>query len=97
MIGWYTSARVEASTGRIDPSEVIIDEWVGQWIALIAVPLHWPLIVLAFIGFRLFDIVKPWPIRQLQHLPGGVGIMIDDILAGGAALLLTHLARYWWF
>jgi phosphatidylglycerophosphatase A len=74
-----------------DPSIVVIDEVVGMWIALVAVPREMVPVILAFILFRLFDIIKPAPAHQLEHLPGGWGIMLDDVVAGIYANLAVHV------
>lgn len=74
-----------------DPQFVVIDEVAGQLIALIAVPLGWKSFLAALILFRVFDIVKPPPVRQLEALPEGTGIMLDDIAAGLFALAIMHL------
>jgi phosphatidylglycerophosphatase A len=73
-----------------DPSIVVIDEIVGMWIALVAVPRETIPVILAFFFFRLFDIIKPAPAHQLEHLPGGWGIMLDDVVAGMYANLAVH-------
>ncbi len=65
-----------------DPSIVVIDEIVGMWIALILVPSGWIPVLLAFIFFRAFDILKPFPAAALERIPGGWGIMLDDVIAG---------------
>lgn len=71
-----------------DDSSIVWDEVVGMMITLIAVPLSWQNVLLGFVLFRLFDIVKPWPISYLdKHVHGGFGIMVDDILAGLFALV----------
>jgi len=75
-----------------DPQIVVVDEVVGQWITLAgATALNWHSWLLAFALFRIFDIWKPPPVRQLERLPGGIGIVADDAMAGvyGALLLLT--------
>ena len=88
------AAHVHAkNTNSKDPQEVVVDEVVGQWIALAgATHLHtiapW---LIAFALFRLFDIWKPFPIRQLEKLPGGVGIVMDDVMAGIYAALVMWL------
>lgn len=72
-----------------DPPEVVIDEVAGQWLALVPLaldPLHY---LAGFAAFRLFDTLKPWPIRRLERLPGGWGVMLDDVAAGLAAGLLA--------
>ncbi len=68
--------------GEADPSIVVIDEIVGMWIALILVPSGWIPVLLAFIFFRAFDILKPFPAAALERIPGGWGIMLDDVIAG---------------
>ncbi len=73
-----------------DPSIVVIDEVVGMWIALVALPREIVPVILAFLFFRLFDIIKPAPARQLERLPGGWGIMLDDVVAGIYANLAVH-------
>lgn len=70
------------STGKADPSEVVIDEWVGMWLALAGLPKTFLAASLALAFFRLFDIIKSPPIRHLERLPGGWGIVLDDVAAG---------------
>jgi phosphatidylglycerophosphatase A len=79
--------------GIYDPSECVIDEVAGQWFALFPIAYtgragDWSLYGLAFLLFRLFDIVKPWPISAAERLPGGWGVMMDDVVAGIAAAIL---------
>ena len=82
-LGLWASARYAAAGGQPDPGAVVIDEVAGQWLALIPLPLDPGLYLLAFLAFRLFDIVKPWPVGWADRsLSGGFGIMADDILAG---------------
>lgn len=84
----YTSAALEVH----DHPGIVIDEFVGFLITMIAVPLNPYTLVLGFMLFRLFDIIKPWPIGWLDRkLHGGPGIMLDDVLAGVYALALMHL------
>ncbi|MGA2592939.1 MAG: phosphatidylglycerophosphatase A [Bryobacteraceae bacterium] len=79
-----------------DPGFVVVDEVVGQWLALSgARSLNWKSYLAAFLLFRLFDIWKPFPVRQLESLPGGVGIVADDLMAGLYAALVLFLAG--WF
>ena len=77
-------------TGSKDASDIVIDEVAGQWIALLVVPLDWRWWLAAFVAFRLFDILNPGPVRLAETLPGGYGVMADDIVAGtlAAACLL---------
>ena len=93
--GVYTSSVVENSINENDPSSVVVDEWVGQWIALLFLGQSVMWGVVAFGLFRLFDIWKPYPIRKLDDLHGGWGIMLDDVLAGIYALVLVNIIRSW--
>jgi phosphatidylglycerophosphatase A len=91
VVGISASTRVARATGIKDPQFVVIDEVAGQLIALIAVPLAWKTFLASFILFRVFDIVKPPPVRQLEKLPEGPGIMLDDVAAGIYALAVMQL------
>lgn len=91
LIGIPAATQVSRSSGKKDPQFVVIDEVAGQLIALIAAPLAWKTFLLGFILFRAFDIVKPPPVRQLEKLPEGTGIVIDDVAAGLYALLAMQL------
>lgn len=95
ILGVYTSSITERHLAQKDPSIIVIDEWVGQWIALLFIPksLLWGLV--AFALFRLFDIWKPYPIKLLDKYPKGWGIMLDDVLAGVYALLVLSVFRVW--
>ncbi|NQV14231.1 phosphatidylglycerophosphatase A [bacterium] len=90
VLGTLASTAVARAQGVEDPSEIVIDELVGQWIAVIAIPDHWGYWLAAFVLFRIFDIWKPWIIDRVQNLQGGLGIMMDDILAGLLALLIVQ-------
>ena len=96
LIGIPAASVVERESGREDPGHVVIDEVAGQWFALIACPVEIRHAVLAFALFRLFDIVKPWPARQLEQLHGGLGIMMDDVAAGMYALAIGLIVHRWW-
>ena len=74
---------------------MVLDEVAGQWIALAAAAPRWPLWLAAFVLFRAFDIVKPPPARQLDRIPGGFGIMMDDVAAGVYAMLAVALLHHW--
>lgn len=83
--------RAARELGVHDHPAIVWDEFVGLWIVFLAVPLSWASVLLGFVLFRFFDIVKPWPIRWLdRRVKGGFGIMIDDILAGLFALIIMH-------
>ena len=89
---WAAGITAQA-VNRKDPSIVVVDEVIGQWISLAgAHPLNWKSYLAAFLLFRLFDIWKPPPVRQLEALPGGLGINADDAMAGVYAALLLYLA-----
>ncbi len=75
--------------GHLDPPRVVIDEVCAVPVALLALTERWELVT-GFVLFRVFDVWKPWPIRQLQALPGGWGIVTDDLLAAGYACAFTH-------
>jgi phosphatidylglycerophosphatase A len=68
--------------GDKDPGEVVYDEIAAFPIALAIVPFNWMTAVASFFAFRFFDILKPWPCRKLEHLPGGWGVLLDDLMAG---------------
>lgn len=74
-----------------DPQNVVIDEVAGQWITFLLVPVTWKTVLAGFILFRGFDILKPPPVRQLERLPEGTGIVVDDIGAGIYALIVMQL------
>lgn len=77
-----------------DPSQCTIDEVVGMWITLIMVPKTITNLIIAFFVWRIFDIIKPSPARELEKLRGGLGIMIDDVVAGLYALVVVHILIY---
>jgi phosphatidylglycerophosphatase A len=91
LIGIPAATQVTRASGLKDPQFVVIDEVAGQLVALIAVPLEWKTFLAGFILFRGFDIVKPPPVRQLEALPEGVGIVLDDVAAGLYAFVVMHL------
>jgi phosphatidylglycerophosphatase A len=82
-------------SGRHDPGFVVIDEVAGQWIALLGSPADWRHGLIALVLFRLFDITKPFPVRRLEHLPGGWGIVFDDVAAGLYAWGVAAILRIW--
>jgi phosphatidylglycerophosphatase A len=96
LIGIWAGSRTEKLSARKDPGKVVIDEVVGQFIALIPVPFvlgaAWWTAILAFILFRFFDIVKPYPARRFESLEAGLGIMADDVVAGVYAAIVVALA-----
>jgi phosphatidylglycerophosphatase A len=93
-IGIPAATRVARGSGLKDPQLVVIDEVAGQLVALVAVPLAWKTFLAGLILFRVFDIWKPFPIRRLERLPEGTGIVVDDLGAGLYALAIMHLLLY---
>jgi phosphatidylglycerophosphatase A len=95
LLGIWAATRVERLSGRKDPGKVVIDEVAGQLIALLPVLPRldpgWITILSAFLLFRLFDIIKPYPARRLESLESGLGIMADDIVAGAYAAVCVSL------
>jgi len=90
-IGIPAATLVARASGKKDPQFVVIDETAGQLITLIAAPVAWKSLLVGFILFRAFDIVKPPPIRLLERLPEGTGIVVDDVGAGLYALAVMQL------
>lgn len=95
-VGIPAATIVEQESGREDPGHVVLDEVCGQWIALAAAPANWQYALLGLLLFRVFDIIKPWPARQLERLHGGAGIMLDDVAAGIYGLLIFVVIHHWW-
>ncbi len=96
FLGVFTGTYIEKERGE-DPPIVVIDEMVGMGISLWMVPYDWRLYAAAFVLFRIFDIYKPPPIEASQRVSAGWGIMLDDVIAGIYALILTHLINYFFF
>ncbi len=95
LLGIPASTIVAHESGRKDPQFVVIDEVAGQWIALLGSLADWRHALIALVLFRLFDITKPFPARQLESLPGGWGIVLDDVAAGLYALGVASLLHLW--
>jgi len=95
LVGIPAATLVARESGREDPGHVVIDEVAGQLIALIAIPADWRHAALSLLLFRLFDIFKPPPVRRLERLPSGTGIMLDDVAAGLFALAVAQLLHIW--
>ncbi|MGC2164139.1 MAG: phosphatidylglycerophosphatase A [Silvibacterium sp.] len=96
LIGIPAASIVERESGRQDPGHVVIDEVAGQLTAMLLTPPGVGHVLLAFALFRFFDILKPPPVRQLERLHGGLGIMVDDVAAGLYALLVALIVHHWW-
>ena len=95
VFGIPAATIVARESGRKDPQFVVIDEVAGQWIALLGSPADWRHALIALALFRLFDITKPFPVRQLENLPEGWGIVFDDVAAGLYALIIASIVRIW--
>lgn len=94
-LGVWAAGVTEREAGRTDPGIVVIDEVVGMLVTLAFVPVGATGVLVAFLLFRLFDIIKPFPARLSERLPGGWGIMIDDVIAGLYANLVLQLVVWW--
>ncbi len=96
LAGVWICGVASRQLGVHDHGGIVWDEFVGLWIALWAVPFHWGWMLAGFALFRLFDILKPWPIRLLdRHVHGGFGIMVDDMVAGALACACLHALITW--
>jgi len=96
LIGVVAGDHVARRLGKKDPGLVVVDEVAGQWISLLFLPLTLGTTAAAFVLFRLMDVLKPWPARDLERLPGGIGIMADDVMAGIYANLLLRIGLAVW-
>jgi phosphatidylglycerophosphatase A len=90
-IGIPAATQVARASGRKDPQHVVIDEVAGQLITLIGAPFHWKAMLIGLILFRVFDMWKPAPVRNLERLPEGTGIVLDDVAAGLYGLIGMQL------
>jgi len=91
VVGTVAADRVAREVGKEDPGLVVVDEVMGMWVTLVGIPLSPLTAVAGFLLFRVMDIVKPWPARNLESLHGGLGIMADDAAAGVYANLLVRV------
>ena len=92
VVGIWSADVTGRAMGEEDPGPVVMDEVVGMLLTLFWIPLSWPAAVLGFLLFRLFDIIKPFPARQCERLPGGWGVMLDDVMAGVYGWVVMRLA-----
>ncbi|MFG1175637.1 phosphatidylglycerophosphatase A [Erwiniaceae bacterium CAU 1747] len=97
-IGVYLCHRTAKDMGVHDHGSIVWDEFIGMWITLMAIPTNsWQWVLAGFLVFRLFDIWKPWPIRWFdRNVHGGMGIMVDDIVAGIVSAAILYLAGHYW-
>ncbi|NLK84908.1 MAG: phosphatidylglycerophosphatase A [Aeromonadales bacterium] len=95
FVGWYASSVTEKAMGMHDNSAIVVDEFVGMFISVLFYPSVYYYTILAFILFRFFDVLKPFPISYAdKKVSGGLGVMLDDVLAGIAALATAHAIFY---
>ena len=92
LLGLWATGRMSTETNP-DPKQAVWDEFIGMWATCVLVPKTLPWMAAAFICFRVLDIWKPWPIRRLERLHGGVGIMSDDLLAGVFGAVILYVAE----
>lgn len=96
LLGVKLCTHVSQKLGVHDHGGIVWDEMVGYWLAAAFVPLQWHWLLAAFVLFRFFDIFKPWPIRQIdQKITGGLGIMVDDVVAGLFTMLILAVVQAW--
>jgi phosphatidylglycerophosphatase A len=96
-IGVWACGKTERESGAHDPGAIVWDEVLGFLLTMTAAPAGWVWVLIGFALFRLFDILKPWPIRLLdRRVPGGLGVVLDDLLAGLMALVLLQAAAWVW-
>jgi len=93
LVGTWAAGRAEQALGTKDPGAIVIDEVAGMTLSVVIFPLTAPVLAVAFVLFRVFDVLKPFPARSAQRLPGGLGVMVDDLVAGAYALAVLALAR----
>ena len=95
IAGIWICGEASKQLGVHDHGGIVWDEFVGYWITMWALPADWLWIIAGFIAFRIFDIAKPWPIGWLdKKVDGGLGIMIDDVVAGTMACACLHIALW---
>lgn len=95
VVGFFLCDAVAHDLGVHDHSGIVWDEWTGYGITLFALPQQWYWPVLAFVAFRILDIAKPWPIAWCdKNIQGGIGIMLDDVLAGAMACIVLHIIAF---
>ena len=93
-VGTWASGEAERSLGGKDPGAIVVDEVAGMTLSVLAVPLTPAVMLVGFLLFRVFDVAKPFPAGVSQRLPGGIGVMVDDLIAGLYTFVLLALARW---
>ena len=92
VVGIWASGVAARHYDREDPGEVVVDEVAGQLVTLLGTGVAWPGALLGFLIFRVLDIIKPWPANRFERLPGGLGVMADDLMAGVYGWILVQIA-----
>ncbi len=95
LLGVWSTNEMESEWGK-DPSKVVVDELIGVWIAVLWIPIETQWLILGFILFRFFDILKPLGIRRLESIKGGWGVMLDDVGAGIYANIVLQIIVFFW-
>ena len=93
-IGVWIAGEAETLLGKKDAPSIVIDEIVGYFVSMFMIPFSWGMVIAGFFLFRIFDILKPWPLRKLQDIHSGAGIMLDDIGAGIYTNLILQVSLY---
>jgi phosphatidylglycerophosphatase A len=93
VLGIWAADEAERVLGGKDPGAIVVDEVAGMMLSVLAIPLTGSVLGVAFVLFRVFDVIKPFPANVSQNLRGGLGVMVDDLIAGVYALVLTLVAR----
>jgi phosphatidylglycerophosphatase A len=96
VIGMWTADQAESFLGRKDSPSIVIDEIAGYLVAMFMVPQGWGFVITGFLLFRAFDILKPYPLKRLQNIRGGAGVMVDDIGAGVYTNLVLQTAAFFY-
>jgi phosphatidylglycerophosphatase A len=94
VVGVLAGGAAEKALGGVDPGPVVIDEVMGMLMTLFLIPVNWVGLILGFVLFRIFDVIKPYPARRFEQFPGGLGMMADDAMAAVYANLLLHAVYY---
>ncbi len=94
-VGILAADHVEKASAQKDPGIVVIDEIVGIMIAMLGIPLSWPTAICGFFLFRALDMFKIYPINKFEAIPGGMGIMLDDVMAGLYTNIILSIAVHW--
>ena len=94
VLGVWAADEAERALGAKDPGAIVVDEVAGMTLSVLALPPTPAVLAAGFVLFRIFDVLKPFPANVAQRLPGGAGVVVDDLIAGVYAAALLHLARW---